>query len=156
MRGRTTARRPTGTGGSGRAAGEYRQHDLIDRALAAGKDWAAALRRQREDELAVVETDLAKTEAAIETYLLAFEAGTLVIAWDDDADRLIVEVHSIRLDQGAGESAGPVVDGRDADPDELELSDDDPIGPDVVRLRLAPVMAQRFAKQARAAITARR
>jgi site-specific DNA recombinase len=55
----------------------YRRHDLIDQALAAGKDRAAALRRQREDEVAVIEADLAKTEAAIERYLLAFEAGTM-------------------------------------------------------------------------------
>jgi site-specific DNA recombinase len=43
----------------------YQRHDLIDRALAAGKDRATVIRRQREDELAVVECELAKTEAAI-------------------------------------------------------------------------------------------
>jgi site-specific DNA recombinase len=55
----------------------YRRHDLIDRALAAGRDRAALIRRQLEDELAVVEAELVKTEAAIERYLLAFEAGSL-------------------------------------------------------------------------------
>ncbi len=55
----------------------YQRHHLIDRALAAGKDRAAALRCQQREELSVVDAELAKTEAAIERYLLAFEAGSL-------------------------------------------------------------------------------
>lgn len=79
-----------------------------------------------------------------------FVVGALTIAWDDDGDRLIVEAHSISFDAGAGESAPPPgVDDDDKDHDHPEdIPDDDPIGPDVLRVRLTPVMAQRFARRA--------
>lgn len=82
-------------------------------------------------------------------------AGTLVIAWDDDADRVIVEVHAMPVDPGAGERAALPQGGHDAIPDDIEVIDDDPLGPDVVRLRLAPIVAQRLARGARAAMTSR-
>ena len=85
-----------------------------------------------------------------------FVVGTLTIAWDDDGDRLIVEAHSILFDAGAGESAAlpglapppgfAPPPGADEDPE--DIPDDDPIGPDVLRVRLTPVMAQRFARRA--------
>ena len=63
-----------------------------------------------------------------------FRVGTLVIAWDDDIDRLIVEARSMTFDAGAGESAM-----REGDePDEDDIPDDAPIGPDVLRVRLTP------------------
>ena len=74
-----------------------------------------------------------------------FPVGALAIAWDDDGERVIVEVHSLLFDAGIGESAPPR--GQDSDLD--EVPDDDPIGPDVLRVRLTPLMAQRFARSAR-------
>ena len=85
-----------------------------------------------------------------------FATGALSIAWDDDGDRLIVEAHSISFDAGAGESVPPPEGHRasgDAttpwdDADTEEHSDDDPMGPDVLRVRLRPVMAQHFVREA--------
>ena len=73
-----------------------------------------------------------------------FRVGTLVIAWDEDVDRLIVEARSMTFDAGAGESA--VRDSEDLDED--DIPDDAPIGPDVLRVRLTPFMAQQFARRA--------
>jgi len=53
------------------------RHDLLDAALAAGLARSGAKRRQHQDELGVVDAELAKAEEAIERYFLAFEAGTL-------------------------------------------------------------------------------
>jgi uncharacterized repeat protein (TIGR03847 family) len=76
----------------------------------------------------------------------AFRAETLTIAWDDDGHRVVIEAHSPEADAGAGESAAPP--GLEPD-DELEdVPDDAPLGPDVLRVRLSPYMAQRFARQA--------
>ncbi len=77
-----------------------------------------------------------------------FRVGTLVIAWDDDIDRLIVEARSMTFDAGAGESAL-----REGDePDEDDIPDDAPIGPDVLRVRLTPFMAQQFARRANSVV----
>lgn len=76
-----------------------------------------------------------------------FRVGTLVIAWDDDVDRLIVEARSMTFDAGAGESAL-----RDDDIDEDDIPDDAPIGPDVLRVRLTPFMAQQFARRANSVV----
>jgi uncharacterized repeat protein (TIGR03847 family) len=72
-----------------------------------------------------------------------FRVGTMTIAWDDDVDQLVVEARSMTFDAGAGESAL-----RDADEADDEIFDDAPIGPDVLRVRLTPFMAQRFARRA--------
>ena len=73
-----------------------------------------------------------------------FRVGTLTIGWDNDSSRVVVEAFALVFDAGAGESAlAP-----DAEPDDQEISDDDPLGPDVLRVRLTPGMALRFARQA--------
>ena len=77
-----------------------------------------------------------------------FRVGTLVIAWDEDVDRLIVEARSMTFDAGAGESA--VRDSEDVDED--DIPDDAPIGPDVLRVRLTPFMAQQFARRANSVV----
>lgn len=75
-----------------------------------------------------------------------FRVGTLTIAWDDDVDRLVVEARSMTFD-GAGERATlEAVAVEDVDED--EIPDDAPIGPDVLRVRLTPLMAQQFARRA--------
>ena len=53
------------------------RHDLLEAALTAGLARSGAQRRQHQDELGVVDAELAKSEEAIERYFLAFEAGTL-------------------------------------------------------------------------------
>lgn len=77
-----------------------------------------------------------------------FRVGTLVIAWDEDVDRLIIEARSMTFDAGAGESA--VRD--EADLEEDDIPDDAPIGPDVLRVRLTPFMAQQFAHRANSVV----
>jgi uncharacterized repeat protein (TIGR03847 family) len=76
----------------------------------------------------------------------AFRAAVLVIAWDEDAHRIVVEARSTDWDAGVGESAPPP--GHDPEADAEDVPDDAPLGPDVLRLRLKPYMAQRFARQA--------
>jgi hypothetical protein len=48
----------------------------FDLSIAAGKKGPTSLRRQRQDEVATIEADLAKTEAANERYRLAFNRGS--------------------------------------------------------------------------------
>ncbi|MHB1987298.1 MAG: recombinase zinc beta ribbon domain-containing protein [Acidimicrobiales bacterium] len=55
----------------------YTRSDLFETALAAAAERAGAVRAQHQGELAVVDTEAARTEEAIERYLLASEAGTL-------------------------------------------------------------------------------
>ena len=55
----------------------YRRHDLLNVALNAGHARSGQQRRQRQDELDLVEKELSKAEEAIERYFLAFEAGTM-------------------------------------------------------------------------------
>lgn len=70
-----------------------------------------------------------------------FQVGTLTIAWDEDVDRVVIEARSQSFDGGAGESAS-------MDDDDDEIPDDAPIGPDVLRVHLLPLMAQQFARRA--------
>jgi uncharacterized repeat protein (TIGR03847 family) len=73
-----------------------------------------------------------------------FRVGTMTIAWDDDVDELVVEARSMIFDAGAGESALP--EGEEIDED--DIPDDAPIGPDVLRVHLTPMLAQQFARRA--------
>ena len=56
-----------------------------------------------------------------------FRAGTLSLGWDADRPAIVIEAR----------------DGGEADT-ELEIDDDDPEGPDVVRVRLSPAQARDF------------
>ena len=76
-----------------------------------------------------------------------FRVGTMIIAWDEDIDRLIVEARSMTFDAGAGDVAL-----RDGDEDDEDIPDDAPIGPDVLRVRLTPFMAQQFARRANSVV----
>jgi uncharacterized repeat protein (TIGR03847 family) len=78
-----------------------------------------------------------------------FRVGTLVISWDDEVDRLVVEARSLP-DEEEGIDPGSVVE------DEDEIPDEAPIGPDVLRVRLTPTMAQRFAARAMRVVAAGR
>lgn len=76
----------------------------------------------------------------------AFRAEMLSMAWDDDGHRVVIEARSAEAVGGAGES---VILSPPADEELEDLSDDDPLGPDVLRVRLRPHAAQRFMRQAR-------
>ncbi len=76
-----------------------------------------------------------------------FQVGTMVIAWDEEVDRLMVEARSMTFDAGAGEVSVRVDDEGDED-----IPDDAPIGPDVLRVRLTPLMAQQFARRANSVV----
>jgi hypothetical protein len=71
-------------------------------------------------------------------------ADTLAVEWDDDGDRLIIEAIAAPPAAGAGAWARSI-----GEPDATELPDDDPLGPDILRVRLTPLLAQRFARRAR-------
>jgi uncharacterized repeat protein (TIGR03847 family) len=73
-----------------------------------------------------------------------FHVGTLTIGWDNDSSRVVLEAYAMVFDAGAGESALP----PDDEPDDSEIPDDDPLGPDLLRVRLTPAMALRFARRA--------
>jgi len=73
-----------------------------------------------------------------------FRVGTLTVGWDNDSSRVVVEAFALVFDAGAGESALL----PDREPDDEDASDDDPLGPDLMRVRLTPLMALRFARQA--------
>jgi len=73
-----------------------------------------------------------------------FRVGTLTIGWDNDSSRVVVEAFALVFDAGAGESALL----PDTVPDDEDISDDDPLGPDLMRVRLTPLMALRFARHA--------
>lgn len=77
-----------------------------------------------------------------------FHVGTMIIAWDDDVDQVVVEARSMTFDAGAGDVA--VRDEDDVDGD--EIPDDAPIGPDVLRVHLTPHMAQQFARRANSVV----
>lgn len=77
-----------------------------------------------------------------------FRVGTMIIAWDEDVDQLVVEARSMTFDAGAGDVAL-----RDSDDlDEDDIPDDAPIGPDVLRVHLTPHMAQQFARRANSVV----
>jgi uncharacterized repeat protein (TIGR03847 family) len=76
----------------------------------------------------------------------AFRAETIMVAWDDDGHRVVIEARAAETDGGAGDHAHLPGPAADDEPD--DASDDDPVGPDVLRVRLRPHMAQRFARQA--------
>ena len=79
---------------------------------------------------------------------VAFRVGTMVIAWDEDVDRLVVEARSISVEAGAGEAALR----PDEELEDEDIPDDAPIGPDVLRVHLTPYMAQQFARRANSVV----
>lgn len=74
-----------------------------------------------------------------------FRVGTLTLAWDPQHERVIIEARELRAPLG------------EADPeDEDELPDDQPEGPDLVRVHLLPTEAHAFVTRAVAVMQAGR
>ena len=75
-----------------------------------------------------------------------FPAQTVLVGWDDEIDRVVIEAWSPMEDGGVGET------GYDVGVED-DVRDDDPDGPDVVRVRLTPPVAARFVQRASATLT---
>jgi uncharacterized repeat protein (TIGR03847 family) len=60
-----------------------------------------------------------------------FRVGALSLAWDADASRVVIEAQPLAEDASY-----------------VEVADDDPDGPDLVRIRLDPTAARRFVARA--------
>jgi uncharacterized repeat protein (TIGR03847 family) len=73
----------------------------------------------------------------------AFRVGTLTIGWDAVAEAVVLEA---RAQVGDAEEEAAAV----------ELGDDDPAGPDLVRVRLAPASALAFAERSLEVVAAGR
>lgn len=83
--------------------------------------------------------DSAPLDAPIEE---EFRVGTMALAWDGDAERVLVEAQAR-------------IDGEDAE-DETPLIDADQDGPPLLRVRLTGRMARSFVKRASALVAAGR
>lgn len=74
-----------------------------------------------------------------------FRVATLALGWDPGIDRLVI-VAQARGDGPPEEAATPLDEDQDEDPD----------GPDVLRVRLTAAMAREFARRAAAVVSAGR
>jgi uncharacterized repeat protein (TIGR03847 family) len=86
-----------------------------------------------------------------EPLLEAFRVGTMTLAWDGESDEIVVEARAQVEEEDDDE-------GEEEEDDEgvIELSDDDPEGPDLVRVRLTPTRARAFAERALRTVAAGR
>ena len=73
----------------------------------------------------------------------AFRVGTLALAWDPRAEEVIVEARA-------------VTDDTEAEDEAEDVDDDDPNGPDVVRVRLKPTATLEFIGRAQRQVAAGR
>jgi uncharacterized repeat protein (TIGR03847 family) len=69
----------------------------------------------------------------------AFRAGTLSLGWDGADDMIVIEAREIVEEDEEDEEADEAV---------LEIADDDPDGPDLLRVRIAAPEARRFVDRA--------
>ena len=84
----------------------------------------------------------------------AFRVGTMTLAWDGESDEIVVEARA-QVEEDEEEDDESEDDENEADED-LELSDDDPDGPDLLRVRLTPTRARAFAEGALRTVAAGR
>jgi uncharacterized repeat protein (TIGR03847 family) len=83
----------------------------------------------------------------------AFRVGTMTLAWNADSDEIVVEARArVEIDEDDEDDEEEDDEGEE----ELEIADDDPDGPDLVRVRLTPVRARAFAERALRVIAAGR
>jgi uncharacterized repeat protein (TIGR03847 family) len=91
----------------------------------------------------------------------AFRVGTMTLAWNGDGDEIVVEARArAEDDENEDDEEADEEAAHDEDEDEveevLELSDDDPDGPDLLRVRLTPTRARAFAERALRTVAAGR
>ncbi|HWH38148.1 MAG TPA: DUF3090 family protein [Candidatus Limnocylindrales bacterium] len=85
-------------------------------------------------------------ETLDEPIVETFRVGSMILSWDEELERVVIEAQEL----------GAVEVEADDDEDEDEVSDDDPDGPDLVRVHLQPTEAQTFVAGAVAVIQAGR
>ena len=84
----------------------------------------------------------------------AFRVGTMTLAWNSDRDEIVIEARAqVEEDETDEDEADAEVEEEVEEEDEEgeeedELSDDDPDGPDLVRVHLTPIRARGFAERA--------
>ena len=84
----------------------------------------------------------------------AFRVGTMTLAWNGDRDEIVVEARA--RPEGGEDDEDDDEEDEDDDEEELEIADDDPDGPDLVRVRLTPTRARAFAERALRTVAAGR
>jgi uncharacterized repeat protein (TIGR03847 family) len=85
-------------------------------------------------------------ETLSEPILEAFRVGSMILSWDEEVERVVIEAQELGL---------PGMD-EDEEVEVLEVADDDPNGPDLVRVHLQPFEAQSFVAGAVAVMQAGR
>lgn len=85
-----------------------------------------------------------------------FRVTSLTISWDSDEAELVVEARSHDDADDEDEDGDEAEAEAEAEADEDEIPDDAPIGPDVLRVRLAAPMALGFARRAARVVSAGR
>jgi uncharacterized repeat protein (TIGR03847 family) len=94
------------------------------------------------------------TSSLDEPLVEAFRVGTMTLAWDGESDEIVVEARARDEDDDEDEGED---EGEDDDEDEpVEVADDDPSGPDLVRVRLTPTRARAFVERALRTVAAGR
>lgn len=78
----------------------------------------------------------------------AFRVGTMTIAWDGESDEIVVEARARDEDDDDEE--------EEEEGESIEVADDDPSGPDLVRVRLTPIRARAFVERALRTVAAGR
>jgi uncharacterized repeat protein (TIGR03847 family) len=82
-----------------------------------------------------------------------FRVGTLALAWDPGREVIMVEARAM----GEEDEDEPSDDEEDGAEDEAEvISDDDPDGPDILRVRVSAAVALEFARHALRVVAAGR
>jgi uncharacterized repeat protein (TIGR03847 family) len=84
----------------------------------------------------------------------AFRVGTMTIAWDGESDEIVVEARA-RGDEDDDED-GDDEDDEEEEDEPTEVADDDPEGPDLIRVRLTPIRARAFVERALRTVAAGR
>ena len=84
-----------------------------------------------------------------EPLLEAFRAGTLTLGWDGDLERVIIEARAMTDDDESTDDDDGAVDDESVAAAIAELmSNDDPDGPDVLRIHLSAIAARAFVERA--------
>jgi len=92
-----------------------------------------------------------------EPLIEAFRVGTLTIGWDPQREDVVLQAIAIVPEDEEAESDADEDDETDEDVEgELELVEDDPDGPDFVRVRLSPAATATFVERAARVVAAGR
>jgi len=94
-----------------------------------------------------------------EPLIEAFRVGTLTIGWDPQRRDVVLQALAIVPEAEDEDEDGVDLDDEDAEEDEddeLELAEDDPDGPDFVRVRLSPAATATFVERAARVVAAGR